>query len=58
MAWHRSKKEGAITNQSPADKLLSYTTHDGEGQTTIHPRMGLPWGDVGMGDIPATKTVK
>ena len=41
-----------------ADKLLSYAAHDGEGQTTIHPRMSLPRGDVGMGDIPATKTVK
>ena len=41
-----------------ADKLLSYAAHDGEGHTTIHPRMSLPLGDVGMGDIPATNTVK
>ena len=41
-----------------ADKLLSYAAHDGERETTIHPRMSLPRGEVGMGDIPATNTVK
>ena len=40
-----------------ADKLLSYTGHDGEGQPTIHPRMSLPRGKMGMGDIPTTNTV-
>ena len=58
MTSHHVKKK---RDQSPtkvrrltADKLLCYTVHDGKGQTTIHLRMSLPHGHMGMGDILAT----
>ena len=31
------------------DKLLSYTAHDGKGESKIHLSISLPLGDVGMG---------
>ena len=39
-----------------ANKLLSYTTHDGKRQPTEHPLVGLPWLDTRMGDISLTES--
>ena len=59
MASHRGMIKSKIKKESlpTADELLSYT-HDGEGYSTIHLRVGLPRGVVGMGDILALNSIK
>ena len=40
------------------DKLLSYTAHDGEGESTIQLSISLPLGDMGMGKHSCDKHSK
>ena len=40
------------------NKLLSYTAQHGKVESTIHVRMSIPLGDVGIVDIPMTNTAK